>query len=253
MLIMRKKKKKQNMSFRHRGYAVVAAVMVTAIVSSGCGSRTYKDGTPFTLQPGDLLFQDVKGGPFFEAVAKVTQGYDGAVITHVGIAAHDTAGEVVVIEALPEGVSVTSLESFLGRSLDEEGNPKVLIGRLRRRYRRLIKPAITEAFARVGMPYNHLFDIKDETVYYCSELVYVCFRNTGGGEPLFELQPMTFIDPDTQETFPVWSDYFAELESEIPEGMPGINPGGISRSSVLRIIHAYGTPTGWKLNGKIVQ
>jgi len=44
----------------------------------------------------------------------------------------------------------------------------------------------------------------------------------------------------------VWKTYFAELGVPVPEGKPGLNPGGISRSPVLRIVHAYGIPAGWK-------
>lgn len=68
------------------------------------------------------------------------------------------------------------------------------------------------------------------------------------GTVIFELRPMTFVDPDTQETFPAWKTYFAELKIPIPEGSPGLNPGAISRSSVLSIVHTYGEPAGWEAN-----
>jgi hypothetical protein len=51
---------------------------------------------------------------------------------------------------------------------------------------------------------------------------------------------MTFKDPDTGRTLPVWQEYFSVLGVSIPEGRPGINPGGISRSPALTIIHTYG-------------
>ena len=41
-------------------------------------------------------------------------------------------------------------------------------------------------------------------------------------------------------------DYFSKLGVSIPEGQLGINPGSISCSSVLTIIHAYGIPSGWE-------
>ncbi len=219
--------------------------MVMCLLLSGCGplARTGQDS--FTLHPGDLLFQDLDGSPFCDAVEKVTRGHRGASLTHVGIAARDTGGAIVVLEAVQEGVVATPLDAFLARSRDANERPKVLVGRLEKQYRQLIEPAITEAFALKGKPYDKVFDIQNDA-YYCSELVYVCFRNANKGQPLFELHPMTFIDPDTKETFPAWKEYFAELKVEIPEAKPGLNPGGISRSPVLEIVHAYGVPAGWK-------
>jgi len=213
------------------------------IIGYGCCSKMSQDA--FALQSGDLLFQDLDGSPFCDAVEKVTRGYHGAALTHVGIVAYNPEGKVIVLEAGSEGVTATPIVTFLNRSHDSNGKPKVLVGRLIRRYRRLIEPAIAEALALKGKPYDDLFDIQNDA-YYCSELVYVCFRIANGGEPLFELQPMTFVDPDTKDTFPAWKAYFTELRADIPEGKPGLNPGAISRSSVLRIVHAYGLPAGWK-------
>ncbi len=226
------------------GFISILSV-IFSLVFSGAAFMAEADQSSFLVQPGDLLFQDLNGDSFFEAVAKVTRGYNNAVLTHVGIVAYNREGEPIVLEALAEGVVATPLEHFLGRSLDQKGNPKVLVGRLRRQYQHLIDSALAEAFARKGKPYNYLFDIKDKEAYYCSELIYVCFREANGGEPLFELEPMTFVDPDTREIFPVWKDYFADFEAEVPEGKPGLNPGGISRSSALEIIHNYGIPGGW--------
>jgi len=44
---------------------------------------------------------------------------------------------------------------------------------------------------------------------------------------------------------PAWAAYFRKLHAPIPEGQPGINPGGISRSPAVRIVHVYGRPAGW--------
>ena len=99
----------------------------------------------------------------------------------------------------------------------------------------------------LGKPYDRLFEV-DNDAYYCSELIYAIFLQANEGETIFELQPMTYKDPETGDTFPAWREYFAELNVPIPEGKPGINPGSISRSPVVDIIHAYGTPSGWRNN-----
>lgn len=235
------------MSLKHRDFSAAARVpvLVAFLLASGCSSPQRSGHECFALQPGDLLFQDLDGSPFCDAIEKVTQGYGGADLTHVGIVTQNADGEIVVLEAVEEGVVATSLDTFLGRSLDEHGKPKVLVGRLNQQYQHLIQSALVAAEALMGRPYDDVFDI-DNDAYYCSELVYLCFRNANNGTPIFELRPMTFLDPDTQETFPAWKDYFSELGVPIPEGRPGLNPGSISRSPVLRIVHAYGAPVGWK-------
>jgi hypothetical protein len=53
---------------------------------------------------------------------------------------------------------------------------------------------------------------------------------------------MTFIDPATGKFFPAWVDYYAELGIPIPEGKPGLNPGGMSREDCVQIVHSFGRP-----------
>jgi len=55
---------------------------------------------------------------------------------------------------------------------------------------------------------------------------------------------MTFIDPKTNETMDIWIDYYNKLNIEIPEGKQGINPGIMSISEKIEIVHIYGTPDG---------
>ena len=54
---------------------------------------------------------------------------------------------------------------------------------------------------------------------------------------------MTFIAPETNETFGIWEIYFNNLNYPIPEGKPGINPGAMSRSPLIDIVHLYGYPS----------
>ena len=197
----------------------------------------------FQVQEGDLLFQDSDCGPFCVAIEKVTNGYEGANLSHIGMVIQSSDGSFQVIEAITDGVVITSMENFLQRSMDENGNPKVIVGRLKNHHKEIIPDAIHYAKRLLGKHYDTIFDINNDQ-YYCSELIYESFKFANDGTPIFHLYPMTFVDPDTKSSFDIWVDYYNKLGVEIPEGELGLNPGGISLSDQIKIVHTYGTPSG---------
>ncbi len=202
----------------------------------------------FNLLPGDFLFQDSDCGAYCDAIEKVTVGYQGASFSHMGLVVNNEKdpGQLYLIEAISKGVVLTPLDTFLNRSVDRHGAPKVLAGRLKPEFQYLIPTALREAFTLIGHAYDPVYDITDDR-YYCSEMVYEVFKRANHNQPVFELQPMTFVDPDTGATFPIWEGYFKELGVPLPEGEPGINPGGISLSEKLTMVHAFGKPDGWQV------
>lgn len=231
-------------------------MLAIGLLVTGCGRSI------FVLREGDLLFQDLDCGPLCDAIEKVTTGYHGADFSHVGIVAKDANSDFVVIEAVLDGVEATPLQTFLDRSFDAKGQPKVVVGRLKKPYRYLIPSALKEAVALKGKPYDKPFVINNDA-YYCSELIYEIFlrANDKGpqtqkrafghpNKPVFTLRPMTFKDPDTGATLSTWQEYFSKLGVSIPEDQPGISPGCISRSPALTIIHGYGIPDGWERDPK---
>lgn len=216
--------------------------LAIGLAVAGCVGTGRPAPSEFALEPGDLLFLDADAGPLCDAIEEVTHGYDGANLSHVGIVARGEDERLIVIEAVSKGVTRTPLPAFMARSLDDRQRPKVMVGRLQEPYRALIAPALREARALEGKPYDKVFAV-DNDAYYCSELVYEVFRRANGGKPLFELRPMTFKPPGSDEPFAAWRRYFAELGTAIPEGQSGINPGGISRSPALVIVYEYGAVT----------
>lgn len=217
----------------------VKIFLLIVLTVSGCCRLDTDKSVQFIPVDGDILFQDSDGSPLCQAIETVTYGYQGLSITHVGIAAKKENGELVVIEATSKGVQSTPFKEFLNRSLDQNGNPKVLVGRLKPEYQDLVEPAIETAFKLKGKPYDKVFAI-DNDAYYCSELIYQIFLQANENTAVFELQPMTFKDRATGQIHPVWKDYFSKLGVPVPEGRPGINPGAISRSKALTIIKKYG-------------
>ena len=217
----------------------VILLLAINLLFIGCKQNIFEKGHNFEYQAGDLLFQDLDCGPLCDAIEKVTIGYQGRNFSHIGIVTKDSNGSFVVIEAMPNGVVVTPVQTFLNQSFDVKHRPKVVVGRLKEPYRYLIPNVVKEAFALEGKPYDKIFAINNNA-YYCSELIYEIFLRADDGKPIFKLQPMTFKDPDSGITLPAWKEYFSELGIPIPEGEPGINPGSISRSQVLTIIYPYG-------------
>lgn len=203
------------------------------------GQSTYQP------QPGDLLFQDLDCGPYCESIEKVTEGVDGADFSHMGIVLFKD-GQPYVYEAVSRGVVATPLQDFLQRKLNEKEQPKVMVGRLNADYRPLIPEALHQTRSLLGSAYDEVY-IDGDSAYYCSELIYEAFKRANEGEALFPLEPMTYIDPESGETFPIWEDYFAERGMQVPEGVPGINPGAVSRSPYLEIVHRFYQPESTQL------
>jgi hypothetical protein len=110
----------------------------------------------------------------------------------------------------------------------------MLIGRVKSKYKKLIPQVIWFSNQQIGIPYDDDY-LYDNGKYYCSELIYDAFLGAYG-KPFFELKPMTFKKPNSNDFFPAWVEYYKNIGIQIPEGKPGCNPGGISTSDKIKII-----------------
>lgn len=218
-------------------FIVFASIGVLALfVYMILNGKQYSEG--FKIQEGDLLFQDGDCGSFCEAIKKVTFGVDGHSFSHIGVVKKGDDGGWLVLEAISDGVVLTLLDTFLSRSRDAVGNPKVVVGRLKDEFIHIVPAALKHGEKYLGKPYDHVFDIENDA-YYCSELIYFIFKEANQSIDVFHLEPMTFIDPDTGKLFPIWEKYYERLGVSIPEKAPGLNPGNISRSEKLIIMYPY--------------
>ncbi len=224
-------------------------------------SCTKKNTTnQFQLEQGDLLFQDLDNSPLCDAIELVTPGYKNGNFSHIGIVLetnipfttnpeeiceekylYGLEQDVKVLEALPGGVKTIRLDSFLNRSTDENQNPKVIVGRLKKEYRFSIEDAIYFLKSKIGTKYDDLFLVNNNT-YYCSELIYEAFKKN----EIFKLRPMNFLHPISNDTLEIWKEYYSKLKAKIPQNELGINPGIMSLSEKIEIIHFYGHPDGIK-------
>lgn len=196
-----------------------------------CGQTDKRNTQVQVLQPGDLLFQDLDCGPLCDAIEAVTQGAEGRSFSHCGLLV-EHEGSLWVLEAVGNGVRRTPLPEFFRRSADTVPGHRMLAGRLKAGYQNLLPEALAWANTQIGQPYDHAF-LPDNGHWYCSELIHAAFLQANGGQEVFHLEPMTYKIPGSDAFFPAWETYFNELGIPIPEGLPGINPGGISRSEKL--------------------
>jgi uncharacterized protein YycO len=210
----------------------LSVIILAAIVGSSCSDAPDNAVTqPYNLQPGDILFQDLDCGPACDAIESVTEGVNGRDFSHCGIVA-EIDGELRVVEAYGK-VQAVSVDSFLARSKDAAGKPKVLIGRTADKALALQSAESSKKY--IGKAYDNAFAMGDDA-YYCSELVYECYKQANGGDAYFPLNTMTFKVPGTDTFMSFWTEYYHKLGTDIPEGDSGINPGAISRSEHLQII-----------------
>ncbi len=181
-----------------------------------------------TLRSGDILFQDLDCGELCDAIEQVTESYGGRHFSHLGLVSVEGAF-TFVIEAIGDKVQRTPINDFLDRNKNE-----ILLGRVKNEFQNVAAKANDFAQHQIDVPYDDAFLVNNGK-YYCSELLYDAFKFGNNGADFFELQPMTFMQPKKNNFFPAWEAYYQKLQMPIPEGAPGINPGGISMSPKLDV------------------
>lgn len=212
---------------------VLSSIVLVALLSACYNPKPLQtkqvkvNGATLELRDGDLVFQDLDCGPLCDAIEAVTQGVNNYNFSHVGIAAieNDTA---FIYEAIGQGVQRTQWKNFSNRS------GKVVVGRLKPEFEQTIEPALHYVNYTLGVPYDEEFLLGNKK-FYCSEMIYEAFKKATNTE-FFELAPMTFKPLDADTFFSAWVDYYENLNTPIPEGELGLNPGSISRSEKLTVV-----------------
>lgn len=181
------------------------------------------------LKNGDLLFVTAKDSGLSGAINNVTQKQENASFDHIGILQKEN-GKFYVLHAAPKGGSQKqNFKDFMNDQTDD--GQSVIVYRLKPQYRNAIPLAIERANSMLGKTYN--FDyILNENSYYCSDFIERAFRE----DHVFNLEPMTFIDPKTGTTNAFWRVFYQKRNLKVPEGEPGCNPNGLAASEKLERI-----------------
>jgi hypothetical protein len=183
------------------------------------------------LQTGDILFQNLDCGPLCDAIEAVTEGVDQRDFSHCGLVVQQ-ADSLYVLEAIGSAVQLTPLQAFLARSGDTTLCRNTIASRIKSSHKQIVPRAVSLALAEVGQPYDDAF-MPNNSRWYCSELLSYAFNTASGKDSLFVSAPMTFKNSNTGQFFQAWIEYYSDLGVAIPEGMPGNNPGSMSRSPYL--------------------
>ncbi|WP_339758098.1 YiiX/YebB-like N1pC/P60 family cysteine hydrolase [Algoriphagus aquimarinus] len=181
------------------------------------------------VQNGDLLFVGAELEHLSGAINRVTQRTSDVSFDHVGIIeVYDSSA--YILHAIGKKGSIREpLDSLV---LSESGqNRRFALYRLADEDHNSINQAIITSKTLLGKPYNWSYVLND-TSYYCSDFVERAYRHAG----IFELEPMTFINPDTQKTDTFWAEFYQKLDMDVPEGKLGCNPNGLAANEKLTYI-----------------
>lgn len=181
------------------------------------------------IKAGDIVFRGATSRNLSEAINEVTQTSKNTNYSHIGICDVVDGNVFVYHSDLGKGVVKESLELFM--SSKDTVSYKVDLYRIINIEPKQIEKAISVAESLIGEPYNTTYIIED-TGFYCSEYVYELFKQ----DSIFELEPMSFKNPETNKFHEGWIKHYEDLGINIPEGQLGCNPNGMANSHTLKFI-----------------
>lgn len=181
------------------------------------------------LKNGDLLFVGNSSGNLSKAIDDVTKTENSTNFSHIAMV-EKVEDEFWVLHAAPEnGSERITLDEF--KEYVKKDSSEIVIYRIKKDFRPDFENAVSEAKTMLGKPYNFTYILSD-TAYYCSDFVYNSFEK----DSIFEMNPMTFKNPETKEFHPTWIEFYQKQNLEIPEGKRGCNPNGMAASDKLELI-----------------
>ncbi len=206
-----------------------------ASASSSGGEDNLLDLT--ALQHGDLLFcvASPSRDGIAQAIVTVTEGIDLQRVSHVAIVCIESSGTYALEASGEHGVWLHPINAFFDHcDHTSAGNPMVLLGRLKDTSN--VAASVEMAKTYLGRPYDYQY-MPSDSALYCSELIHFSYFDTEGKE-IFPQVPMSFHDKSGNiPSF--WKDYYRQWNMSVPEGWPGTNPGGISRSEKIEMIGKF--------------
>ena len=206
-------------------------MMGIALIALSCARQ------PDTLQTGDLVFMGIPqdysiSEESMDGAISAATGDGGLNLIHVAIIEMADDGPYIIDATLKYGTDRHPLDSTIRQFTLKGGEQPVYIVK-RLKDNKLAKEWIEKAKSFCGQPYDMRF-LPDNGAMYCSELVRESFLGTEG-EYLFDEKPMNWKNEKGE--IPVyWTQLFALLGMDVPQGVPGTNPQDMSKSPLLETV-----------------
>ena len=186
------------------------------------------------LQSGDLIFVGIpvdyslEEGSAAEAISASTGGGELNLI-HVAIADVAPDGAYVIDATMARGVDRHPLDTFLMDFTLKDGSMPVFI--VKRLKKGVEAPGcVQNAIGFCGEAYDNAF-LEGNGAHYCSELVRDSYL-APDGSCIFPNAPMNWKDSSGEIPL-YWTQLFALLGMEVPQGEPGTNPQDMAGSPLL--------------------
>ena len=205
--------------------------MGIALIALSCAQQ------PDTLQTGDLVFMGIPqdysiSEESMDGAISAATGDGGLNLIHVAIIEMADDGPYIIDATLKYGTDRHPLDSTIRQFTLKGGEQPVYIVK-RLKDNKLAKEWIEKAKSFCGQPYDMRF-LPDNGAMYCSELVRESFLGAEG-EYLFDEKPMNWKNEKGE--IPVyWTQLFALLGMDVPQGVPGTNPQDMSKSPLLETV-----------------
>lgn len=182
------------------------------------------------LKNGDMIFVQAKNENLSGAISRVTKTDENAISYDHAALIEITPREKNILHASGEnGSEKLPLKKFIQKNQKE----KRIMGvyRVKKKFAHCTENAVKKAHSLLGKPYNFLYIPTDEALY-CSDFLERAYRDC----KIFELKPMTFINPETGKTDEFWQKLYDSKNAKVPEGELGCNPNGISKSEKIEFL-----------------
>ncbi|MBR3500505.1 MAG: hypothetical protein IKO04_03810 [Bacteroidales bacterium] len=206
-------------------------MMGIALIALSCARQ------PDTLQTGDLVFMGIPqdysiSEESMDGAISAATGDGGLNLIHVAIIEMADEGPYIIDATLKYGTDRHPLDSTIRQfTLKGGAQPVYMVKRLKDN--KLAKEWVEKAKSFCGQPYDMRF-LPDNGAMYCSELVRESFLGAEG-EYLFDEKPMNWKNEKGE--IPIyWTQLFALLGMDVPQGVPGTNPQDMSKSPLLETV-----------------
>ncbi len=214
-----------------------ASIIVFFLLAlAGCTGR--EQSSP---RSGDLVFVGIpmdyslEEGSMSEAISAATSDSTELDLIHVAILEVSEDTTWIIDATIKHGVDRHPLDTFLLDFTLKDGSLPVF---------KIMRPKVGKAEAKsfvdnarkyLGQPYDVHF-LPDNGAMYCSELVYNSYVSEDGTH-LFSEAPMNFLD--SEGNMPqYWTQLFALLGQDVPQGVPGTNPQKMATEKALSPVEA---------------